>query len=77
MALPNTSQIVESRSIVIAVDPDPAPIDQARRMVSAITASSWRRWPEVNDRRNVLNVDGAITRNGRTLAVAPARSLLA
>ena len=64
--LPWTSQIVESRSIVTAVEPGPAPSDQARRIVSAITASSWRTCPNVNARRNVPNVEGAITRNGST-----------
>ena len=47
---------------------------QARRIVSAITASSWRTCPKVKARRNVPSVEGAITRNGNTLCVAPARS---
>jgi integrase len=56
------------------VCPGPAPRPQARRIVSAITASSWRTCPKVNERRKVPSVEGAITRNGKTLWVAPARS---
>jgi hypothetical protein len=73
LALPCTSQIVESRSIVIAFEPGPSPSPQARRIVS-ITRSSWRMCPKVNALRNVPSVDGAITRNGNTAWVAPARS---
>ena len=65
--------MVESRSIVIGAAPGPAPSDHARRIGSAITASSWRTWPKVNDRKNVPSVEGAITRNGNTRLVAPAR----
>ena len=65
--------MVESRSITIGSAPGPAPSDQARRIVSAITLSSWRMCPNVKARKNVPSVEGAITRNGRTLCVAPAR----
>jgi hypothetical protein len=74
LALPCTSQIVESTSIVTGESPGPAPSDQARRIVSPITRSSWRMCPKVKDLRNVPNVEGAITRNGNTVWVAPARS---
>jgi hypothetical protein len=33
-------------------------------------ASSWRMWPKANERRDVLGVDGAITRNDRTAVQA-------
>jgi hypothetical protein len=75
--LPCTSQIVESRSIVIGAAPGPAPNAHARRTASPITASSWRMCPNVNARRNVPNVEGAITRNGNTACVDPARNLSA
>ena len=52
--------------------PGPAPSDHARRIVSAITASSWRMWPKVNDRKKVPSVEGAITWKGSTRPVAPA-----
>ena len=65
--------MVESRSIVIGSSARAAPIDQARRIDSAITASSWRMCPKVKARKKVPSVDGAMTRNGRTLRVAPAR----
>ena len=52
----------------------PRPSCQARPIVSAITASSWRTCPKVKARRNVPSVEGAITRNGSTARVAPARS---
>jgi hypothetical protein len=54
--------------------PGPAPSDQARRITSATTASSWRTWPKVKDRKKVPSVEGAITLKGKILAVAPARS---
>ena len=54
------------QTIVTALEPGPAPKAQARRIVSAIAASSWRMWPNANERRNVPSVDGAITRNGST-----------
>ena len=50
----------------------PAP-DQARRIDSAITASSWRTCPKVKARKKMPSVDGAMTRNGSTRPVAPAR----
>ena len=74
--LPWTSQMVESRSITIGSAPGPAPSAQARRIVSAITASSWRMCPKVKARKNVPSVDGAMTRNGRTFCVAPARQAI-
>ena len=65
--------MVESRSITTGSAPGPAPSAQARRIVSAITLSSWRMCPKVKARKKVPSVEGAITRNGRTLCVAPAR----
>ena len=52
----------------------PAPSSHARSSSRAATASSWRTYPNVNDRRNVPIVDGAITLNGNTACVAPART---
>jgi hypothetical protein len=72
--LPCTSQIVESKSIVSGAAPGPAPSRHARRIVSASIRSSWRTCPKVNDRKNVPNVEGAMTRNGNTRCVAPARN---
>ena len=58
-------------SIVNASSPGPAPAAQARSRAWPLTASSWRTCPNVNDRKNVPNVDGAITRWPSTAAVAP------
>jgi hypothetical protein len=60
--------------MVIVSSPGPAPNCHARRNASAITASSWRTCPNVNARSNVPRVEGAITRNGSTAGVAPARN---
>ena len=60
--------------MVIGDLPGPAPSVQARRIASAITASSWRTCPKVKARKKVPSVEGAITRNGSTRWVAPARS---
>jgi len=48
--------MVESRSIVTGAVPGPQPSDQARRIASAMTASSWRTCPKVNERRKVPSV---------------------
>jgi hypothetical protein len=56
----------------MAVAPGPAPSDQARPIVSAITRSNWRICPNVNERKNVPSVEGAMTRNGNTIWVDPA-----
>src|SRR5919205_2067319 len=66
--------MVESTSTTSRWLPGPAPIDHARRRVSPTTASSWRTWPKVNDRRKVASVEGAIARCGRTRCVPPERS---
>jgi len=46
----------------------------ARWIASSRTRSSWRTWPNVNARKNVPKVEGAITRCPSTLAVRPARN---
>jgi hypothetical protein len=74
LAFPHTGQIVESRSTTNRSSLGPAPNDQARRSASAKTASNWRVWPKVKERKNVPNMDGAITRCGSTDSVAPDRS---
>ena len=61
-ARPATSTIVESRSIVSGSEPGPAPAAQARPRIASKARSSWRTWPNVNERRNVPSVEGAITR---------------
>ncbi|MDP9340508.1 MAG: hypothetical protein M3Q23_00030 [Actinomycetota bacterium] len=53
---------MESRSIVIGASPGPVPAAQARASATAVTLSSWRTWPKVNDRRNVPSEDGAMGR---------------
>jgi hypothetical protein len=65
--------MVESMSIVIGARPGPAPKDQARLIVSPTAASSRRTCPNVKARKNVPSVEGAMTPNGRTRWVAPAR----
>ena len=59
--------------MVIATSPVAAPNAQVRESSASLSASSWRTWPKVKDRRNVPSVDGAITRWPRTRRVAPAR----
>jgi len=42
----------------------------------AATASSWRTWPKVNERRNVPSVDGALApSNNRPIAPCRSRSM--
>jgi hypothetical protein len=65
---------VESKSITKSVLPGPAPAAHALINSREATASSWRTNPNLNDRKNVPIVEGAITRNGNTVWVAPARS---
>ena len=71
---PWTSQMVESRSIVIGWVPGPAPAAHALPMMVSATRSSWLMWPKVNERRNLPSVEGAITWWPSTLAVEPVRS---
>jgi hypothetical protein len=42
--------------------PGPVPSAQARRRLSAITASNCRTWPKLNARKKQPKVDGAMTR---------------
>jgi hypothetical protein len=74
LALPSTQKIVESMSIVIGERPGPAPNDQSRRIASAITASSWRKWPKVNERKNVPECRWCHHPERLDQWVAPARS---
>jgi hypothetical protein len=52
----------------------PAPAAQARAIESASTRSSRRTCPNVNERRKVPSVEGAIARWPSSAAVPPARS---
>ena len=72
LALPHTSQIVESKSTVISAA-GAAPTDHARICADSRALSSWRTCPNLNDRKNDPTVDGAITRNGSTACDAAAR----
>jgi hypothetical protein len=48
--------------MVMGLIPGPAPRDQARVSSISDTRSSWRTRPNEKRRRNVPNVEGAITR---------------
>ena len=61
-------------SITSRALPGPAPACHARRSAWPSTRSSWRTCPNVNERRNVPSVDGAIARCPRTASVRPALS---
>ena len=74
LPFPDTSQIVESKSRVNNPSPGPIPASHARPSAMVNTLSNWRTWPQVNERRNVPTVDGAITRNPNTRWVEPDRS---
>ena len=50
----------------------PARSPHARSIALPTTASSWRTCPKVNARKNVPNVEGAITRCPNTAPVDPA-----
>lgn len=54
--------------------PGPAPARLARASAWPSTRSSWRTCSNVNERKNVPSVDGAIGRCPRTASVRPARS---
>jgi hypothetical protein len=64
----------ESISITSRSRSGPAPADQARRIDSASTRSSWRRCPKLNERRKLPSVEGASTRCPSSASVPPARS---
>jgi len=66
--------MVESRSKVIGASPGPAPAAHARVSAASASRSSWRTCPNVNDRKNVPSVDGAITRCPTTAPVDPDRN---
>src|SRR5215207_2779827 len=66
--------MVESTSTVSGPSPGPAPAAHARLRISPVTLSSWRTWPNENDRRKVPTVEAAMTRWPSTLAVDPQRS---
>ena len=54
--------------------PRPGAGAHARVSATSSTRSSWRTCPNVNARRNVPSVDGAITRCPKISCVDPARS---
>jgi hypothetical protein len=61
----------ESMSITTRSRPGPAPADQARRIDSASTRSSWRTCPKLNERRKLPSVEGAIARSPSSASVPP------
>ncbi len=64
----------ESRSTTRRPLPGPAPARHARPSAWPSTRSSWRTCPNVNERRNVPSVEGAIGRCPSTASVRPARN---
>jgi len=65
---------VESKSITKSALAGPAPAAHALANNRDATASSWRTCPNLNVLKNVPIVEGAITLNGNTVWVAPARN---
>jgi hypothetical protein len=59
-------------SITNGPSPGPAADAHARASATSRTRSSWRTCPNVNARRNVPSVEGAITRCPRIIPVDPA-----